>query len=235
MEHSEQMLHLLRNATDSEVFERLIEMSDKLSQIRRSELRSKREAEENSEKANYAERRANQLKKNIVDLEDQVSTLESNLHRKEEEWRRADNERQKKFFDSQFVNFETEKRYIGYGDDKGCVIDKLKSDELNAPPVGEYIVKKSDVRMMQAKIRNYEEEINNLQAQIISKERQLDRVREWKIEDDLLSEDDKIKDVIDVNKAKYERHLEDEQKEMTQAAYKTIKTLQELVETKTVQ
>ena len=235
MDHSEQMLHLLRNATDSEVFERLIEMSDKLSQIRRSELRSKREAEENSEKANYAERRATQLKRNIVDLEDQLSTLESNMHRKEEEWRRADNERQKKFFDAQFVNFETEKRYIGYGEDKGFVIDKLKNENLSAPPVGEYIVKKSDVRMMQAKIRNYEEEINNLQTQIISKERQLDRIREWKLEDDLLSEDEKMKDVIDGNKSKYEQHQEAEQKEMAQAAYKTIKTLQELIETKTTQ
>ena len=117
MEHSEEMLSVLRNSTDSEVSERLIEMSEKLSQIRRNELRSKREAEEYAEKSQYSEKRINQQKCNIVDLEDQLAELEAQLHRKEEEWRRADNERQKKFFDAQFVNFETENRYKGFVDD----------------------------------------------------------------------------------------------------------------------
>ena len=195
IDHSEHMLNVLRSATDSEVSERLIEMSDKLSQIRRSELRYKRESEEYTEKSNYAERRVIQLKKNIVDLEDQLSELESKLHRKEEEWRRADNERQKKFFDAQFVNFETENRYKGYADDTTFPGDRLKTEDLSSPPVGEYIVKKSDVRIMQAKLRNCEEEIANLQSQIISKERQLDRIREWRLEDGLLSEDGEMKDI----------------------------------------
>ena len=75
-----------------------LELSDKLSQIRRNELRSKRESEEYQEKASYAEKRVSQQKKNIVDLEDQLADIESMMHRKEEQWRRADNERQKKFF-----------------------------------------------------------------------------------------------------------------------------------------
>lgn len=236
MDHSEHMLNILKNATDSEVSDRLIELSDKLSQIRRNELRCKREAEESEEKVIYSEKRLSQQKKTIVDLEDQLADLEAKLHRKEEEWRRADNERQKKFFDQQFVNFETEKRYKGYTeDDYNKVQDKLNKDDLSAPPVGEYIIKKSDVRIMQAKLRNNEEEIASLRTQIISKERQLDRLREWQLEDNLLSEDEKIKDIIDSNKVKIDQMHEKESQEMAQAAYKTIKTLQELVETKNTQ
>ena len=234
MEHSEEMLLVLRNATDSEISDKILEMSDKIQFIRKNELRSKREAEELLEKSNYSENRISQQKRNIIDLEDQLSELESKLHRKEEEWRRADNERQKKFFDAQFVNFETEGRYKGYVDDKE-VREKYSKKELTTPPMGEFMVKKADVRIMQAKVRNQEDEISSLRAQIISKEKQLDRLREWQLEDNLLSEDERLKDVIDSNKAKVENMHEQETKEITQAAHKTIKMLQELVENKSNQ
>jgi Ca2+-binding EF-hand superfamily protein len=233
-EHSEEMLNVLRNSTDSEVSERLIEIADKISQIRRNELRSKREAEEFQEKANYSEKRVAQQKKTIVDLEDQLADLESLMHRKEEEWRRADNERQKKFFDQQFVNFETENRYKGFSDDQpiGLNKEKFQREDLVSPPVGEFLIKKSDVRIMQAKLRNAQEEITGLQVQIVSKDRQLDRLREWQLEDKLLGEDEKMRDIIDSNKVKVDQMHEKESKEMAQAAVKTIKTLQEMVESK---
>jgi len=228
------MLSVLRNSTDSEVSERLIEMSEKLSQIRRNELRSKREAEEYAEKSQYSEKRINQQKCNIVDLEDQLAELEAQLHRKEEEWRRADNERQKKFFDAQFVNFETENRYKGFVDDKE-VREKYNKKDLTSPPVGEFMIKKSDVRIMQAKVRNHEDEISNLRAQVISKEKQLDRLREWQLEDNLLSQDEQLKDIIDSNKVKVDQMHEKETAEMAQAAHKTIHVLKEITENKTNQ
>ena len=178
LEHSESMLYILRNASESEISEKLLELSDKLSQIRRNELRSKRESEEYQEKASYAEKRVSQQKKNIVDLEDQLADIESMMHRKEEQWRRADNERQKKFFDLQFTNFETENRFKGYADDDpvGLEKDKFNREDLVSPPVGEFLIKKSDVRIMQAKLRNASEEIVSLQTQIQSKDKQLNRV-----------------------------------------------------------
>lgn len=234
MAHSEEMLDVLKHATDSEISDRIIEMSDKLSQIRRSELHHKREAEEYGEKLNYSENRISQQKRNIVDLEETVAELEAKMHRKEEEWRRADNERQKKFFDAQFVNFETENRYKGYVDDSE-VRDKYKKETLMAPPAGEFLIKKEDVRIMQAKLRNQEDEISNLRAQVISKEKQLDRLREWQLEDNLLSEDEKLRDIIDSNKVKIDQMHEKETAEMAQAASKTITMLNELVENKTNQ
>lgn len=231
VEHYESLQQVLRNATDSELSEKLIEMADKLFQIRRNELRCKREAEELNEQATYTEKRINHQKKTIVDLEDKLADLESNLHRKEEEWRRADNERQKKFFDAQFVNFETESRYKGYVDDKE-VRDKYKKEDLTTPPMGEFMIKKADVRVMQAKIRNQEDEISSLRQQIISKEKQLDRLREWQLEDNLLSEDEKMKDIIDSNKVKLDQMHEKEALEITQAAHKSIRLLKELAENK---
>lgn len=234
MEHSEEMLEVLRNATDSEISDKILEMSDKMQFIRKNELRSKREAQELQEKANYSENRIATQKHNIIDLEDQLAELESKLHRKEEEWRKADNDRQKKFFEAQFVNFETEGRYKGYVDDTE-VREKYKKKDLTSPPMGEFMIKKSDVRVMQAKLRNHEDEISSLRSQIISKEKQLDRLREWQLEDNLLSEDERLKDVIDSNKAKIENMHETETKEITQAAHKTIKMLQEMVENKSEQ
>ena len=239
LEHSESMLYILRNSTESEISERLLELSDKLSQIRRNELRSKRESEEYQEKANYAEKRVSQQKKTIVDLEDQLADIESMMHRKEEQWRRADNERQKKFFDLQFTNFETENRFKGYQDDGDNVVglekDKFNREDLVSPPVGEFLIKKSDVRIMQAKLRNAGEEIVSLQTQIQSKDKQLNRLREWQLEDKLLGEDEKIRDIMDSNKVRIDQMHEEESREMAQAAYKTIKTLQELVEDKNKQ
>lgn len=234
LENSEDMLEVLRNATDSEISDRIIEMSGKLLHIRRSELRSKREAEELEEKANYSDNRLSHQKRTIVDLEDQLAEIESTLHRKEEEWRRADNDRQKKFFDAQFVQFETEGRYKGFEDEKE-IRDKYKKDDLVTPPLGEFIIKKTDVRIMQAKIRNQEDEISSLRSQVVSKEKQLDRLREWQLEDNLLSEDEKLKDIIDSNKVKVDNMHEQETKEITQAAHKTIRMLQEMVENKSNQ
>lgn len=154
--------------------------------------------------------------------------------RKEEEWRRADNERQKKFFDAQFVNFETEKRYKGYEEDKEIIpsSERIKTEELPKPPVGEYLIKKADVRIMEAKIKSNEEEISNLKTQLSSKEQQLQRLRDWQLEDNLLNEDEKMKDIIESNKVKIDQMHEKESQEMAQAAYKTIKALQELNDTK---
>ena len=233
MGHSENMLRVLRTSSDSEISDKLIEMSEKLMQIRRNELRWKRESEEYAEKALYAEKRVSQQKKTIVDLEDKLADFEGKMIRKEEEWRRADNERQKKFFDAQFVNFETEKRYKGFVEDELIPPeDRIKKEDIQGPPVGEYLIKKSDVRIMEAKIKANEEEITNLKTQILSKERQLERLREWQLEDNLLSEDEKIKDIIESNKVKIDEMHEKESQEMAQAAYKTIKTLQDLIDTK---
>lgn len=234
MEDSERTVDLLKHANDSEIHDRLIEMADKISLIRRNELRSKREAEEYAEKAEYSEKRINHQKKNIVDLEDQLADLEASLHRKEEEWRRMDNERQKKFFDQRFVNFETENRYKGYVDDKE-VREKYNKKDMTTPPMGEFMIKKADVRIMQAKLRNHEDEIANLKTQIVSKEKQLERLREWQLEDNLLSEDEKMKDIIDSNKVKIDEMHEKESAEMAQAAHKTIRMLQEIVENKSNQ
>ncbi|CAI2367120.1 unnamed protein product [Moneuplotes crassus] len=234
LEHSEDMLDMMKNATDSEISDRIIEMADKLQFLRKNELKSKREAEELQERANYSEKRIAQQKRDIIELEDQVAEIESKFHRKQEEWIRADNVRQKKFFDAQFTNFETEGRYKGYVDDTE-VRAKYSKEDLTTPPVGDFVVKKADVRIMQAKVRNQEDEISNLRAQVISKEKQLDRLREWQIEDNLLSEDERIKDVIDSNKAKVEQMHENETKEITQAAHKTIRMLQEMVENKSAQ
>ena len=64
-------------------------------------------------------------------------------------------------------------------DPVGLEKDKFNREDLVSPPVGEFLIKKSDVRIMQAKLRNAGEEIVSLQTQIQSKDKQLNRLREW--------------------------------------------------------
>ena len=104
-EHVNELLNILQNKKQSELSDKVIEMSEKLQGARLQELKSTRSLEEIKEKNNYLSRLLKNKVDSVAKLEEQVATFESRLHKREEEFRRADNDRMKRFFNSRFDMF----------------------------------------------------------------------------------------------------------------------------------
>lgn len=66
------------------------------------EMRATRELAEVKEKNNYLARLLRTSIENVKKLEERVSENESKMHKREEEFRKADNDRMRRFFNSRF-------------------------------------------------------------------------------------------------------------------------------------
>lgn len=84
--------------------DRMIELSGKLQNIRLSEMRAMRDATEKKEENNYLSRLLRQQNDSLRKLEEKAAEYESKMHKKEEEFRKADNERMRRFFHARFDN-----------------------------------------------------------------------------------------------------------------------------------
>lgn len=96
------MLDVLQKSNPSEMSDRIIEMSNKLQSIRLSEMRAAREGNENKEKNTYLSRLLRNQNDQLRKLEEKAAEYESTLHKREEEFRKADNERMRRFFNARF-------------------------------------------------------------------------------------------------------------------------------------
>lgn len=97
-ENAESLLQQLKYNKGSEISKKLVEMSQKLNEIRLSEFRSKREASELNEQVHYYQRLLKGRIDQLTILEEKASECESKMHLMEENFRKRDNERQRKFF-----------------------------------------------------------------------------------------------------------------------------------------
>ncbi len=70
--------------------------------MRLSEMRANRELNEVKEKNEYFARLLRTSTANVKKLEEQCAELESKIMKREEEFRRADNERMRKFFNARY-------------------------------------------------------------------------------------------------------------------------------------
>jgi chromosome segregation ATPase len=80
----------------------MISLSEKLQAMKLGEMRATRELTEVKEKNNYLSRLLRQQNENLKNLEEKVAEQESKLHKREEEFRRAENERMRRFFNARF-------------------------------------------------------------------------------------------------------------------------------------
>ena len=87
-EHSNELLDTLQRSKQSELSDKLLELSSKVQDIRLSELRAKRTAEELREKHTYVSKLLKAQRDQVKILEEQVAEFESRLYKKEEEFRR---------------------------------------------------------------------------------------------------------------------------------------------------
>ena len=80
--------------------------------------------------------------------------------------------------------------------------------------------------------KRLKEELAGLHAKMAGKENEIGRLRMWQEGDKYLSEDLVLKDAIEDHRLKTLAVAEKEQKEISDAAYQTVKTLQDMIEAK---
>jgi chromosome segregation ATPase len=101
-EHFQELIEVLQKSKQSELSDRMIALSEKMQGLRLSEMRANRELNEVKEKNEYFARLLRTSTASVKKLEEQCAELESKIMKKEEEFRRADNERMRKFFNARY-------------------------------------------------------------------------------------------------------------------------------------
>lgn len=69
-------------------------------------------------------------------------------------------------------------------------------------------------------------------AKVASKDQMIQRFEQWQLSDKYLSKDEMLKDAIEEHRAKNIEATDKEAREMADAAYQTIKTLQDMLDAK---
>jgi len=87
-----------------------------------------------------------------------------------------------------------------------------------------------DVKMLEGQIKKLKEELKNAVETIKSRDMIINRFKEWQLADKYLSQDHVLKEAIDKHRVQTHEIHEQESKEMAEAAYVTIKTLQEMLD-----
>jgi uncharacterized protein Yka (UPF0111/DUF47 family) len=101
-EHFQELLEILKNSKQSDLSDRMIELSERVQSMRLNEMRALREVTEFKEKSEYISRLLRTSNENVKKYEEKVAEYESRMLKKEEEFRRADNERMRKFFNARY-------------------------------------------------------------------------------------------------------------------------------------
>ena len=101
-ENFEDLLETLQKSKQSDISDKLIELSGKIQNIRLMELRAKREGDELKEKNNYLSRLLKSQNEKLKQLQELSAEYEGKLHKQEEEFRKLDNDRMRKFFNARF-------------------------------------------------------------------------------------------------------------------------------------
>jgi chromosome segregation ATPase len=101
-ENYQELLESLQKSKQSDLSDRLIQMSERLQSMKLAEMRATRELKEVKEKNDYYARLLRTSTESVKNLEEKVAEFESRLSKREEEFRRADNERMRRFFNSRY-------------------------------------------------------------------------------------------------------------------------------------
>ena len=95
---AEALLNDFKNNRQSDLSDKLVEMSDQLQKIRLGEYRARRKAEEEEQRIKYIQELLKSKDERLRTLEERASKVEGDMHKQAEEFRKRDNERQRQFF-----------------------------------------------------------------------------------------------------------------------------------------
>ena len=87
----------------------------------------------------------------------------------------------------------------------------------------------------EGQVDRLQKELEELRSGVMSRDSELKQLRKWHQGDQYLSDDVVLKDAIEEHRIKTMAVHEKEQKEISEAAYQTVKTLQDMIEQKNEQ
>jgi len=207
-------------------------MSDTLQACRLTETKERRRAEEAIERERVAANLLNKRTRRVTELEEALAKLEKDLAVKEERWRLADDYRQQAFYERRLGEVESR----GDGD-----AHKNQSFAQTAPQFGASFKPHSAASaaqesLFEEKERKLVERIEQLQEQLTFEQAKVLKLKTWADADHYMGKGDEgWKEIVEEQKVKFSALHEQENKEMADAAYQTIKTLREMLEQKKTQ
>lgn len=196
---AEEIFALIKTGSSDEISEKLIEMAERMSGLRLNELKSKREAAQAKEKEEYLSRLRLQDLDNIRSLEQEVAKWESMMAKKEEIWRKKDDERQKMLLNPKFnVNAEN-------------AAPKFPAAELKK--------REEDIRLLQEQLKQAENGLKIKNEQI----EQLTRIRS----DNKDFQDKPVRESVERRSADYEDPKNSQLAQIASKNIKTINEMLE--------
>ena len=232
------MLDALKREKPSELSNRLISMSDKLKDLRLAELKSKREAAEIKEKHSYLSKRLRARNAEVVDLEMKTAEYESKMHRREEEFRELDNQRMARFFnrfESKFDVGATENKLPGRGPAEDIPAYAQHESAAESLTKGRDVNAKAEIDVMEKKLARMEDQLRKAQDEVKNRERQLSMFSQWQQMENSFAPPGQEGMGFRANEAtmaKQQALKEEQDREMAEAAYATIKSLNERIDEK---
>lgn len=189
-----------------------------------------------------------------------MAESESKIHKREEEFRRADNERMRRFFNARFDDIpaalhagNSSEAFFGGAPLKKPSTSNTASandsaarrnthtasaarlpdpGEASRPPVRG---PSDDASFLEGKVRKLEAELSRALEELRHKEQTLGRFREWRLADRYLSEDAVLKEEVERGHSRVREVHEQEAREMAEAAAQMVRTLQDLLDQKNAQ
>ena len=183
----------------------MIALSDKLQSMKLGEMRATRELAEVKEKNNYISRLLRTSSDQVKKLEEKVAEAEAKMHKREEEFRRADNDRMRRFFNARYDDipaalnapefFPGTRTTVA----KEPMLQRAPSTVAQvATPVMSQVFNASsgsgDTKFLEGKLKKVEAELNRALEDIRAKDAIISRFKDWQLADKYLAEDEVLRD-----------------------------------------
>jgi len=229
-EEKESLLQELRHTKPDLLSDKLIVMSNTLQKLRLTSMKAERRCQELEERENYLSKLLGNRSQEVSDLEQQVAKLEKEMHIKEEKWRLQDNDRMRQYFNTKL------------GGDQQHEAQGVKALQSARPHTSAGAGFRTNAEnsahnnMLEDQISKLNQENNQLREELAFKDTQIRQLRTWQDTDNMVMGDDAgARDQFEHERVKFQAVHDQENKEMADAAYQTIKTLNEMLEQKKTQ
>jgi len=209
-------------------------MSGTLQKLRLAALKAERRAQELEERENYLSKLLGGRALEVAELEQTLAKMEKDLHVKEEKWRLQDNDRMRQYFSHK----------LGAADSMPgdrAASQALKSGRPHTAAGGSGFrttaEKSAHEALHEEQASKLAQEVAQLKDEVLYKDSVIRKLKSWRDTDAYVGagEDGMQDDVLEAQRVKFQAVHEQENKEMADAAYQTIKTLNEMLEQKKTQ
>ena len=241
-EEKEALLQDLRISKPSALSDKLIAMSETLQKLSLATRKAERNAQELEERENYLSTLLSNRTGEVTKLEETVARLEKDRHIKEEQWRRQDDDRMRRYFNKLNVDDDGGdhgRAQGGLSNNRGpaAAFQNARPHTSAGPQAYQTAAEKSaQGALHDEQLAKMATELARLKDEVSYKDSVIRKLQGWQEADAaVMGGEDGVADVMEEQRAKFQAVHDQESKEMADAAYQTIKTLNEMLEQKKVQ